>query len=145
MGHWAYSTGLILNSDLLSGSAHLLKVSMSSSTWTKGPWSKKKKTKKTITRSQTGRKNKTPAHIFYFIASKFELDSVKLLLLTVKHVGGGSSFIRITAAGGTGKTPPGTGCKPGAVGGGNTRSYVKDKTVSKSSGNMQHTGKNNNM
>lgn len=41
---------------------------------------------------------------------------LKLLLLTVKHVGGGSSFIRRTAAGGTGKTPPGTGCKPGAVG-----------------------------
>lgn len=35
--------------------------------------------------------------------------------LTVKHVGGGSSFIRTTAAGGTGKTPPGTGCNPGAV------------------------------
>lgn len=39
-----------------------------------------------------------------------------LLRLTVKHVGGGSSFIRTTAAGGTGKTPPGTGCRPGAVG-----------------------------
>lgn len=35
--------------------------------------------------------------------------------LTVKHVGGGRSFIRTTAAGGTGKTPPGTGCNPGAA------------------------------
>lgn len=30
-------------------------------------------------------------------------------------MGGGRSFIRTTAAGGTGNTPPGTGCKPGAV------------------------------
>lgn len=45
----------------------------------------------------------------------YEIYSTRLLLLTVKHVGGGSSFIRTTAAGGTGKTPPGTGCKPGAV------------------------------
>lgn len=34
---------------------------------------------------------------------------------TWKQMGGGSSFIRTTAAGGTGNTPPGTGCKPGAV------------------------------
>ncbi len=60
-----------------------------------------------------------------FITSKYQLDGIKLLRLTVKHVGGGSSFIRTTAAGGTGKTPPGTGCKPGAVGR-NTRSYIKD-------------------
>lgn len=30
-------------------------------------------------------------------------------------MGGGRSFIRTTAAGGTGNTPPGTGCKPGAM------------------------------
>lgn len=35
---------------------------------------------------------------------------------TWKQMGGGSSFIRTTAAGGTGNTPPGTGCKPGAEG-----------------------------
>lgn len=54
---------------------------------------------------------------FFFFFYPFPVnDSIKLLQLTVKHVGGGSSFIRTTAAGGTGKTPPGTGCKPGAVG-----------------------------
>lgn len=46
--------------------------------------------------------------------------------LTVKHVGGGSSFIRTTAAGGTGKTPPGTGCSPGAV----VRKKAKTEKVS---------------
>lgn len=30
-------------------------------------------------------------------------------------MGGGRSFIKTTAAGGTGNTPPGTGCKPGAM------------------------------
>lgn len=35
---------------------------------------------------------------------------------TWKQTGGGRSFMRTTAAGGTGNTPPGTGCKPGAVG-----------------------------
>lgn len=35
--------------------------------------------------------------------------------LTVKLLGGGSSFMRRTAVGGTGNTPPGTGCRPGAV------------------------------
>lgn len=35
---------------------------------------------------------------------------------TWKQIGGGSSFIKTTAAGGTGNTPPGTGCKPGAEG-----------------------------
>lgn len=34
---------------------------------------------------------------------------------TWKQIGGGRSFIKTTAAGGTGNTPPGTGCKPGAV------------------------------
>lgn len=35
--------------------------------------------------------------------------------LTWKQIGGGRSFIKTTAAGGTGNTPPGTGCKPGAI------------------------------
>lgn len=39
-----------------------------------------------------------------------------IVWLTVKQVGGGINFMRTTAAGGTGKTPPGTGCKPGAAG-----------------------------
>lgn len=41
---------------------------------------------------------------------------VQYIVLTVKQVGGGSSFMRTTAAGGTGNTPPGTGCSPGAEG-----------------------------
>lgn len=45
-----------------------------------------------------------------------EWKGARLLpMLTVKHVGGGSNFMRTTAAGGTGNTPPGTGCRPGAV------------------------------
>lgn len=68
-------------------------------------------------RDPAGRNNRGGGGGYYFfITSKYRLDSITLLLLTVKHVGGGSSFIRTTAAGGTGKTPPGTGCKPGAVG-----------------------------
>lgn len=59
--------------------------------------------------------------------SKRELDYMKLLMLTVKQVGGGSSFIKTTAAGGTGKTPPGTGCKPGAVGGWESSSEILRK------------------
>lgn len=35
--------------------------------------------------------------------------------LTWKQIGGGRSFIKTTAAGGTGNTPPGTGCNPGAT------------------------------
>lgn len=50
-------------------------------------------------------------------SNDFSLYRYIIKLLTVKHMGGGSSFIKTTAAGGTGKTPPGTGCKPGAVGG----------------------------
>lgn len=73
------------------------------------------------------RGEKTVPNIFYSLPVNMSLISVKLLLLTVKHVGGGSSFIRMTAAGGTGKTPPGTGCKPGAAGR-NMRSYVKDES-----------------
>lgn len=53
-------------------------------------------------------------------------ENTKMLQLTVKHVGGGSSFIRTTAAGGTGKTPPGTGCSPGAV----VRKKAKTEKVS---------------
>lgn len=94
---------------------------MSSSTWTKGPCSEKQ--------SQTlwilVEKKKPCCFRLLFITSNYQLDGIKLLRLTVKHVGGGSSFIRTTAAGGTGKTPPGTGCKPGAVGR-NTRGYIKD-------------------
>ena len=37
------------------------------------------------------------------------------VILTEKQLGGGRSFMRSTAAGGTGKTPPGTGCSPGAT------------------------------
>lgn len=86
---------------------------------------------------------KTVPNIFYSLPVNMSLISVKLLLLTVKHVGGGSSFIRMTAAGGTGKTPPGTGCKPGAAGR-NTRSYVKDESFHalcsrESSGKMHRT------
>ena len=58
-----------------------------------------------------------------------KLDGIKLPVpLTVKHVGGGSSFIRTTAAGGTGKTPPGTGCNPGAVVR-DMRGYLKDNSL----------------
>lgn len=92
---------------------------------------------------QQGEGKKTVPNIFYSVPVNMSLISVKLLLLTVKHVGGGSSFIRMTAAGGTGKTPPGTGCKPGAAGR-NTRSYVKDESFHalcsrESSGKMHRT------
>lgn len=55
--------------------------------------------------------------------------------LTWKQIGGGSSFIRTTAAGGTGNTPPGTGCKPGAEGeGGHETSGQFQHEQAKSSG-----------
>lgn len=115
---------------------------MSSSTWTKGPCNK---TQSQILSPSPKKKKKPCCFHLLFTDSIHELDSVKLLLLTVKHVGGGSSFIRTTAAGGTGKTPPGTGCKPGAVGR-NTRSCIKGKSFypflsqcrRESSGKLQH-------
>lgn len=57
-------------------------------------------------------------------SNDFSLYRYIIKLLTVKHMGGGSSFIRTTAAGGTGKTPPGTGCKPGAVGGAQETTFI---------------------
>lgn len=59
-------------------------------------------------------------------------ESIKSLKQTWKQTGGGRSFIKTTAAGGTGKTPPGTGCKPGANVGQNTNQLCVNGGVSSS-------------
>lgn len=101
--------------NLLSGSLHLLNISMSSSTWTKGPWFVTPKKKKKVRRLFS-----IEWYILWFCQNRTSLTTFwsfqNSLKQTWKQTGGGRSFMRTTAAGGTGNTPPGTGCKPGAVG-----------------------------